>query len=83
MAVPSMIRTNIIEANRAELESFGILLSRKIMTGKAGRPPVAYWLNEEQAILVAVLSRAPKAAAVRSMLIRCFTAWRRTVPISP
>jgi hypothetical protein len=36
-----------------------------------------YWLNEEQALLVAVLSRAPKAQTVRAMLIRVFFAWRR------
>jgi len=36
-----------------------------------------YWLNEEQALLVSVLSDAPNAPAVRAMLIKVFVAWRR------
>ncbi|MEE7474799.1 hypothetical protein MPAR168_22210 [Methylorubrum populi] len=36
-----------------------------------------YLLNEEQAILIATLSSAPNAPAVRAMLIRTFVAWRR------
>ena len=43
----------------------------------AKREVQEYWLNEEQALLVAVLSKAPNAPAVRAMLIRVFVAYRR------
>ena len=36
-----------------------------------------YLLNEEQALLLATVSSAPNAPAVRAMLIRTFVAWRR------
>ncbi|MFJ5486575.1 hypothetical protein ACIKTA_02500 [Hansschlegelia beijingensis] len=35
-----------------------------------------FWLNEEQARLVATIFNAPHAAAVRAMLIRTFVARR-------
>lgn len=81
-ANPDDIRQLIVR-NMSELEAFGFLPRREVKNGKRGRPSKAYWLNEEQALDVASLSRTPKAAAVRSMLIRCFTAWRRSGPISP
>ncbi|GEL44189.1 hypothetical protein MEX01_47800 [Methylorubrum extorquens] len=76
LARPRNIR-KLIENNRAELEAFGpIPLLREAKAGK-GRPEEVYLLNEEQSLLVATLSSAPNAPAVRAMLIRTFVAWRR------
>lgn len=73
---PRNIR-KLIENNRVELETFGTIpLLREAKAGK-GRPEEGYWLNEEQSLLVATLSSAPNAPAVRAMLIRTFVAWRR------
>ncbi|WP_162629976.1 Bro-N domain-containing protein [Azospirillum ramasamyi] len=67
MAVPANIRKDIIWPNRAELESFGVLGSRPITPGPhGGRPGTAYYLNEEQALLVAMFSRTEKAKEVRA-----------------
>lgn len=70
----------IIERNLAEIETsgparhHGALLHRP----QGGTVEVAeYWLTEEQALLVSVLSRAQNAPAVRAMLIKVFVAWRR------
>jgi hypothetical protein len=77
MAVPNAIRWNVITPNREELEQFGKLHSAHAVSGKRGPVATAYYLNEEQALLVATLSRTEKARQVRSMLIRVFVAWRR------
>jgi hypothetical protein len=65
----------LIRRNDLELRSFGSFPFRTEKSG--GRPGVAFFLNEEQSLLVAILSRAPRAKEVRAMLIRVFTAWRR------
>jgi len=73
MARPNMIRTNIIEPNRAELEQFGdvaCVASNVPMPNGGYKKTTAYYLNEEQALLVATLSRTEKARQVRAMLIR-------------
>lgn len=75
MAVPRKIRQNQIEANRAELETHGPLRMELIQS--AGRPSTAYYLNEEQALLVCMFSRTDKAAAVRKLVIDTFMAVRR------
>lgn len=67
----------IIQRHEAELAVFGICATVAQNTGKRGRPSAEYWLNEEQALLVSVVSGAPNAPAVRSMLIKVFVAWRR------
>ncbi|WP_264045575.1 hypothetical protein [Methylobacterium flocculans] len=71
----------LIERNRQELETFGALArygAAPITSGKGRTMEVQeFWLNEEQALLIATLSRAPNASAVRAMLIRTFVAWRR------
>ncbi|WP_145684828.1 hypothetical protein [Azospirillum brasilense] len=72
---PRKIRTDIIEANRAELEGFGPLWSERLQTG--GRPATAFYLNEEQALLVAMFSRTERAKEVRAALVRVFAAWRK------
>lgn len=77
MAKVENIRTDIIRANIGELEQLGIICRRQINTGKRGRPGTAYYLTEEQALLVCLLSRTEQAKAIRAEVIRVFTAWRR------
>lgn len=76
MARPTNIRT-IIQDNSTELLDFGILHSARANSGKRGRPSYAYYLSEEQALLVCALSRTERAKEVRAMLIKVFVAWRR------
>jgi hypothetical protein len=66
---------DLIKRNRAEIETFGPLptVGRVINGGQA----VEAYLNEEQALLVAALSKAPRAPEVRAALIRTFVALRR------
>lgn len=70
----------LIERNMVELEKFGAP-QRRANEVRSGRGRVTeveeFHLNEEQALLVSVLSNAPNAAAVRAMLIRVFVAFRR------
>lgn len=77
MAEPRFIRANVIQPNRAEIEGSGILIERKSNSGKRGRPSTAFYLNEEQALLVAMFSRTEKAKEVRATLVRVFAAYRR------
>lgn len=77
---PRKIR-ELIERNIAEIEGMGSLAPRR---GKSrGQVFTEYWLNEEQALLVAVLSNAPQAKVVRAMLVRTFVAYRRGQMITP
>lgn len=75
MAEPRKVRQNVIEPNRTELEGYGPLRMRTIRT--TGRPSNAYYLNEEQALLVCLLSRTERAKAVRAEVIRVFKAYRK------
>lgn len=71
---PRVIR-ELIERNLAEFEALGpSAVQYGAYRGQATRE---YWLNEEQALLAAVLSNAEKAPTVRRMLIQTFTAHRR------
>ena len=71
---PRVVR-ELIDRNREELEAFGPLA---VQHGKSrGQAFTANYLNEEQALLVATLSRTEKAKTVRAMLIKVFVAWRR------
>jgi hypothetical protein len=77
MERPSNVRV-LIERHLPEMERFGVCTTAVQTSGvKGGRPSTGYLLNEEQALLVATLSRAPRAADVREALIRTFVAWRR------
>lgn len=70
----------LIERNLSEIEGFGLALCRTapIRSGKGRVTEVKeYWLNEEQALLIASISDAERAPEVRRMLIRVFVAWRR------
>lgn len=63
---PRNIRVNVIEPNMAELEGFGTLLAVKANPGPlGGRPGKAFYLNEEQALLVAMFSRTERAKEVQ------------------
>jgi len=68
----------LIERNMAELLRFGVCATvAQNHGGGRGRPGKEYWLNEEQALLIAALSETKNAAEVRHMLIKVFVAWRR------
>lgn len=74
---PRKIR-DLIVRNIGEITAFGICPTvGQNHDGGRGRPSTEYWLNEEQALLVATLSSAPNAAKVRAALISVFVAWRR------
>ncbi|WGD31688.1 phage antirepressor KilAC domain-containing protein [Ancylobacter sp. WKF20] len=80
MARPRDIRKDLIAPHRAELETFGVLRAVSAKSADPlgrGRPSIAYYLNEEQALLVCLLSRTERAKQVRAEVIRVFTAWRR------
>lgn len=69
----------LIERNAAELDDYGELVStveRSADTRGRGRPGVAYWLNEGQALLVCMFSRTERAAAIRRQVIAVFLDWR-------
>jgi hypothetical protein len=71
---PRTIR-QLIERNRAELESYGPIAARRSDYHKGLFDE--FWLNETQSLLVCLLSRTDKAAEVRRALIEVFNAWRR------
>lgn len=78
---------DLIRSNLPELSSHGEVFTAAVKTSeKGGRPSVAYYLNEAQALLVAMFSRTERAAEVRRQLIEVFMAWRRgqvMPPLSP
>jgi hypothetical protein len=68
----------LIERHMPEINGLGICATvAQNHGGGRGRPSKEFYLNEEQALLVAVLSDAPQAPAVRAMLIRTFVTYRR------
>jgi len=72
MADPHKIR-DLIKANWDEIESFAPVSARRAETSpRGGRPSTEYLLTEPQAICVAQLSRAPRAAEVRAALISLY-----------
>lgn len=78
-----MVRRTI-ERNRDELEMHGeVSVAVTETSTKGGRPGKAYYLNEGQALVVCALSKTPKAAEVRKLIIDVFTAWRagKLVPV--
>lgn len=76
MTDPHSIR-RMIEANRAELESYGPISDRQSEIRGRGRRGREYWLNEGQALVLCALSRTPKAAEVRKAIIDVYMAWRQ------
>jgi len=68
----------MIERNRAELETYGEIATRRgEPAAKGGAPSTIFFLNEGQALVVCALSRTPKAAVVRRALIDAFMAYRQ------
>ena len=70
----------LIERNLPEIGRYGAVPRRavQVTSGNNRMTEVQeYHLNEEQALLVAVLSKAPRAAEVRHALITTYTAYRR------
>jgi hypothetical protein len=69
---PRNIR-KLIERNLAELQRYGVCatMAQTYGTGtKGGRPTEEYWLNEPQALLIAMRSDAELVLAVREMLVQ-------------
>ena len=73
-ARPRAIR-QLIERCKAELESYGPIATR--CGAYRNRQFTEFLLNEDQALLVCLLSRTKRAAEVRRALIEVFNAWRR------
>lgn len=70
----------LIERNLPEIGRYGAVPRRavQVTSGNNRMTEVQeYHLNEQQALLVAVLSRAPRAEDVREALITTYTAYRR------
>lgn len=74
----------VILKHRVELESYGGV---HCQTGKkppagsqGGRPTVTYMLTEEQAVLICMFARTPRAAEARRMIVDVFLRWRRGSP---
>jgi hypothetical protein len=66
---------DIIRRNAKELNDYGVLTAKVETSGPTGgRPATVYYLNKDQALIVAMLSRAPGAAEVRKLLTRAFDA---------
>ncbi len=79
MVRPTNIRRNI-EANREELEGYGDLHEVRVKSSDPlgrGRPSTAYYLNEEQALLLCMFSGAEKAKEIRKQVIAVYQAWRK------
>ena len=75
MARATNIRSDLISPNREELEGFGILQELAANSGQRGKPAKAFYLNRQQALLVCILSKTPRAREVRAEVIRRFDAY--------
>jgi len=71
--------TEIYGQTDAKIYDRGLLARTgpKPISSKGGRPTTTYYLNEQQAVLVCMFSRTPKAAEARRQIIEVFVAWRR------
>jgi hypothetical protein len=70
MAEPRAIRSNVIEPNREELESFGSLYAVHINPGpKGGAPASSIASTASRRSLVCILSRTERAMEVRAEVI--------------
>lgn len=76
MRQPLNVRQTI-KGNLAEISMHGEVFTQAVKTtSKGGRPSVAYYLNEPQALLICMWSNTEKAAAVRKALIDVFMEYR-------
>jgi hypothetical protein len=81
-ADPRMIR-KLIQRNLAELSQFGVIYTVEITSGiEGGRPGIEYWLNEKQVYAICQLSNAPKAAAVRRLMVEVFYAYQHKTDLA-
>ncbi len=64
----------LIDSHRIETETYGDLPWITEKSQKQGRPAGAYFLNEDQALLISMFSMAPRAPEVRRALIEAFRA---------
>lgn len=67
----------LIERNRDEIERHGTLRHHGATPAGGGPEATEYWLNKAQALLVCILSDAPRAEDARTELIELFLAWER------
>lgn len=75
MVRPTNIRQTI-EANREELEGYGPCTSRvHAHPTVPGRFVTAYYLSEEQALILCMFSGAEKAKEIRRQIIAVYQAW--------
>ena len=77
-ASPIKVR-ELIRRNQDELAVYGevIPMVGKTQSDTGGRPGEEFWLNETQALLVAMFSRTAKAAEVRFQILQVYVAYRR------
>lgn len=64
-------------AAKNELEGCGAIVAQTAAKIGRGRPSKCFYLNEQQALLICMFSRTPKAAEARRQIIEVFVAWRR------
>ena len=69
----------LIRRHEEELETYGSIFAVNSRENTRGRPTVTYYLTEEQATLICMFARTPRAAEARRQIIEVFTAWRRGV----
>lgn len=71
----------LIDRHLDELEGYGGVYGQTVRKHgegtKGGRPSKAYMLTEEQAVLICMFARTPKAAEARKLIIDVFMRWRR------
>lgn len=68
----------LIKRHQIELLGYGGLLQLAGNPGpKGGRPSHAYYLNEEQALLLCMFSGAEKAKEIRRQIVMVYQAWRK------
>lgn len=67
---------DLISTHAEELSAYGIMRRTAAQTGRRGRPPLLFHLNEQQSLLVCMFARTDKAADVRRAVIETFAAWR-------
>lgn len=74
---PRNIR-NLIKRYEGDLSKMGVCFTvEQTSGGKGGRPAVAYYLNEEQALFITTKSETPNAIAVTIEIVTQFAAFKR------
>lgn len=70
----------LIKSRKKELEGYGVLRHRAAKSNDPrgrGRPALEYYLNEEQALILCMVSEAPRAIEVRREIVIVYQAWRK------